>query len=213
MMTTPIDDILRDESEHRFGNLMQMLASNLDHQARAACAPQIRVALSAAAAQVVAVGKLQRALSRPLQRRNTNWAEDLQRICNLLEQTMLAPQGHVLIFSSQGSSDQPAPCHQIIQHLILIMTEFVINAAKHAFPADGVGTVNVSLSQTASGVTCCVADNGVGRFQTETGSNSRGMALVSQIAERVGGQCEWAFSLRGSRAAVSFPYRQLTTSS
>ncbi len=208
MVSTPIEQIMRDESEHRFGNLLQLFASSLDRQARAAGATPTRTALAAASAQVVALGTLQRTLSSPWQGRNADWTEDLRRICNLLEQTTLAPQGHALMFSSQGFSDGEPPCHDITKTLVLIMTEFVINAAKHAFPADGIGTVTVTVSRTEMDITCVVADNGVGLVLDDAAASSRGMGLASQIAERVGGQCQWRFSLLGSRAAVSLPCRQ-----
>jgi two-component sensor histidine kinase len=200
-----LDELLQDEAEHRLGNFLQILVSGLDDQIRSADDPDVRAAIASAAAQIIAFGRLQQALG-DTSRRTPADVEDIRRVCNLLEQLALAPRGHRLVFASGGFPEGQPLRPEMAHRLLIVLTELVTNSAKHAFPADGVGEVTVSLTRGANDVVCQVTDNGIGLLVRGAADGSRGMTLAQRIVERAGGRCRWVFSMKGTVASVSLPF-------
>jgi two-component sensor histidine kinase len=73
----------------------------------------------------------------------------------------------------------------------LILNELVVNALKHAFPEDIVGTVQISLSERDHEfVTLEVSDNGKGLPESFdiTNINSLGFEIVNTLVRQIAGK-------------------------
>ena len=98
--------------------------------------------------------------------------------------------------------DKAIPCG-------LMVNELIINAIKHAFPADAPGRVSVSMSSDGGTVTLVVEDDGIGLpagFDVWA-ATTLGLQLVCTLAE----QLEATLVMRegpGARFQVSFTLEQ-----
>jgi two-component system, sensor histidine kinase PdtaS len=197
--------LMRDESDHRLGNFLQLIVANLDRAARGAADPVAQAAINAAAGQVQALGTLHHALAGSYGGDQVDCEANLRDICRTLEAFVLAPRGHRLRFSAQSRVAGAAPCAEQIRCLGTLVSELVINAGKHAFPAGAAGEVDVVLSLLPETVSCTVRDNGVGPAASGVLGGSRGMPLAQRLAEQAGGQCRWVFSACGTEARIDLP--------
>ena len=88
----------------------------------------------------------------------------------------------------------------------LIVTELVINALKHAFPAKPVGMITVGYSSTGSDWTLSVTDNDIGM---PTGSEALkaglGTGLVKALARNVQGEIQLSNADPGTAMTITRP--------
>ncbi|EPR30531.1 signal transduction histidine kinase [Alkalidesulfovibrio alkalitolerans DSM 16529] len=85
----------------------------------------------------------------------------------------------------------------------MITAELLLNAAKHAFPNNGQGTIRVRLHGRARHGVLMVSDNGVGLDATRSSCDSLGLELVKTLAGRLGGRLVLK-SAKGVRAICLF---------
>jgi two-component sensor histidine kinase len=86
----------------------------------------------------------------------------------------------------------------------LIVTELVINALKHAFPAGRGGEILVSYQSHASDWTLSVSDDGVGMTTGDTGRRSGlGTSIVEALAKQLGATVSLADTRPGTRISVA----------
>jgi two-component sensor histidine kinase len=83
----------------------------------------------------------------------------------------------------------------------LIVAELVTNSARHAFTGNG-GIISVELTNCATGVECCVEDNGSAVEDVRPG---RGLRIVAALTEKLGGTLDQRFGPRGTRSMLTFP--------
>ena len=81
--------------------------------------------------------------------------------------------------------EQAIPCG-------LLATEILTNSIKHAFPDQQKGKVTLALTQTGTGITLDISDNGIGLpLSIELGQgNSLGMQLIPAFIAQLGAQIE-----------------------
>lgn len=132
--------------------------------------------------------------------REMNGATYLELLCRGLDETCIRPRGGVLTLSSDPVT-LPGRCLQILG---TIVTELVLNAAKHALALRGEGSVKVEMQDGANGrVIVSVEDDGPGFRPIERKAN-RGLDIVERLARSVGGDCRMDNSKSGSRVIVEF---------
>lgn len=130
----------------------------------------------------------------------------LQALCESLYLLVLEPRGHAITFETLPGEPGPFPLRSDLAHsLVLIVSELVINAAKHAFPAGTPGSIRVMLQRSGNRLSCAVVDDGTSRLSRDNCFNSQGMRLARDLAERAGGNCSWVFSPTGTEAQISLP--------
>jgi two-component sensor histidine kinase len=83
----------------------------------------------------------------------------------------------------------------------MIVHELINNAAEHAF-ASGGGKIRVELAPAGGFVQCRVLDNGSAAASVESG---RGLHIISELTEGLGGRFEQSFGSAGSAFVVTFP--------
>jgi two-component sensor histidine kinase len=83
----------------------------------------------------------------------------------------------------------------------MIMHELIDNAARHAF-ARGRGTIRVELACAGAFVECRVLDDGSAAASVQPG---RGLKIINELTNGLGGRFEQSFGSRGSMSVVAFP--------
>jgi chemotaxis protein methyltransferase CheR len=112
----------------------------------------------------------------------------LTKLCDSLAKSMIGADRPVSVVVEAGSG--AAVSSQAVS-IGLIVTELLINAVKHAFPADQTGKIRVGYASTGSEWRLSVSDNGVGRVSQDGRPTSTGLgtsiveALAHQLQARV----------------------------
>jgi two-component sensor histidine kinase len=85
----------------------------------------------------------------------------------------------------------------------LIISEFITNAARHAFKSRA-GNISVAVKPALERIVCRVSDNGSSSMSFMPGS---GTHLIEALAADIDGYVERRFSKSGTTATLSFPNR------
>jgi two-component sensor histidine kinase len=160
--------ILAKEIHHRVKNGLQLVASLLAMQARAAEQPQVRAALADAEMRVIAVARVYDHLSVSVDAVSVELGAFLSELCASLVAS--APEHHLKFICAEQIE---APSERAI-YLGLIVNELVTNAIKHAYPQGG-GEIIVRVQ----------SDRG-GRLSVEVIDHGVGVPLVGTTAKRTG---------------------------
>lgn len=176
------DNLIRDkamllqEVQHRVANSLQIIASVLMQSARQVQSDEARGHLQNAHHRVMSIAALQRQLST-----STTGAVEvrfyLTQLCRSLGASMIADPDRLSI---QVAVDNSSVVPDVSVSLGLIVTELVINALKHAFPEQMMGTIRVDYRSSGDDWTLSVTDNGIGM---PTGSEAPKSGLGSGIVE------------------------------
>jgi two-component sensor histidine kinase len=83
----------------------------------------------------------------------------------------------------------------------MILHELINNAARHAVGA-GIGRIRVELATAGECVACKVLDNGSAAESVQPG---RGLRIISELANGLGGRFEQRFGRQGSMFVITFP--------
>lgn len=155
-------EILQHEAQHRMANSVQIVASMLQQSAHDATTPEARRELQIAHERVMAITTLERLLSDTA-KGQVSLAAYLRSVTHGLGQSLLPPDGSVSIRTrcAEVSTDAATATS-----LGLVVTELVINAVKHAFPAGLAGAITVTFAQADvdpdTGWELTVSDDGAG---------------------------------------------------
>jgi len=129
-------------------------------------------------------------------------ADYLAAICKDLEE--VAPNCYV---SFEASGTLSLPTDRAIG-LALVVTELVVNAAKHAYPAEAHGRIWVRLTVSESGTaSVTVRDVGAGLpVDFESGKSGRlGMRLTRALAKQAGGELRAERLTPGTEFVLEMP--------
>lgn len=197
-------DFLLQELQHRISNSLQIIASILLLKAGTVSSEETRVHLRDAHQRVLAVASLQRAIDAANGARSIPLRAYLLRLCECLENAMIAPERMIKLEVKIDEVDAPA-----VQatSLGLIVTELVINALKHAFPVDAPGhVITVSLTAMQDLWRLGVRDNGVGNSGDHAPSHKGlGTNIVTALAMQLGATVQRDFSATGADISLTFP--------
>jgi two-component sensor histidine kinase len=170
------------EFDHRFLNGLQWITALLTLQSRGAT-PEVAEQLAIAARRVVAFGSVHRRLHLLDNQRTAEFNQFLRALCEDLSDLLFqgAEDGHTL--SVEGTTIDMETATAI--PLGFIVTELVINAAKHAQ-----GDIIVRIGGTpAAGYSLSVLDDGPGVPSGFDPAHSKGlgMTIVLALVEQIRG--------------------------
>jgi len=175
--------VLVKEINHRVKNSLQLVSALLNLQA--GNDPEIGGLLRQASGRIMAIGRAHDRLYRSQQIDKIELADYLSAICKDLEE--VAPNCDVSFDASEAlflTTDRAVG-------VALIVTELVVNAAKHAYPAGARGRIWFRLTRPDSELaSVSVRDAGVGLpadFDAMK-SGRLGMRLTRALAKQTGGQ-------------------------
>jgi two-component sensor histidine kinase len=181
-------DVLMQEMQHRVANSLQIIASILLIKARTVRSEETRLHLQDAHQRVMSVAAVQQQLQALESSATIELGPYLSRLCETLAASMIGDRRPISLKVHVEGTASPSQAVSIG----LIVTELVINAFKHAFPADrSDGTVIVAYNLADSNWRLTVSDNGIGRPEGNSDKTNPGLgttiieALAKQLDARV----------------------------
>jgi two-component sensor histidine kinase len=181
------EDLLREkemlfqELQHRVANSLQIIASVLMQSARKVLSPETKGHLFDAHSRVMSVAALQRQLSAS-QVGDVRLRPYFIELCESIGASMI--HDHENLTLKVEADDDIATADASVS-LGLIVTELVINALKHGFPAQAGGGIVVRYTANRPGWVLSVSDNGVGMA---TGASRARAGLGTSIVEALANQ-------------------------
>lgn len=176
--------VLLDELSHRTRNDFTNIVTLLNLQARVA-SPEAKEALLSAADRVQSIARVHRRLEIVNERVVVDTKAYFNELCNDLRASRLALRPIAIECIAESyfvSLEKAVP-------LGLIVNESVTNAAKHAFPNDRQGTIQIRFQKTGGVYMLTITDDGVGRSD-RAGGNGLGSKLMQMLAGQLGSTVE-----------------------
>jgi two-component sensor histidine kinase len=187
-----------DEITHRTLNDYTAMLSMLRRASTGMSDAGAAAVLDAVAARLRAAATAYDAL-RPLRGSPVrNLDDDLERICASLTSSILADRTVRLTLASEHICLSARRSWQIS----LIVSELVMNAAKHAFSSFAEGGIHVNVRAIGGQIQCTVIDNGKA---SPCSTSGRGSNIVDALAADLGGKIVRHFSTNGSTVVLCVP--------
>lgn len=200
-------NVLRDEMDHRVKNSLASVGSAVRVYRRSVKRGEDpNEAFDAIARRIEAASALHEALHGSLSANAVNLGEFLPRITDLLRDS--SPSNVKLHCQVDRVIVTPA----VASATGVVVSEFVANAIKHAFPDGREGAVHVSGAFVGEGeykITC--TDNGVGDAGTKgvaSAVEGLGNRLVAASASQIGALLEHGAGAEGYRLELTVPIPQ-----
>jgi two-component sensor histidine kinase len=193
-------DLLLDELSHRTRNDFANVVTLLNLQARSAN-EEAREALTAAAERVQTIARVHRRLELHYDRVVVDTSSYISELCADLRLSRLAMRPIAIVCDAEShliSLEKAVP-------LGLIINESVTNAAKHAFPGQRQGKIDVTFRREANTYRLAVADNGVGDGDVSNGGI--GHRLIGMLAGQLGAEIEIVPQSPGMAVVVTIPVK------
>lgn len=196
-------EVLLAEVNHRVANSLTMVASMVGMQARASGNEETKRILADTQARINAVGVVHKQLYTSSNVQSVALPDFLPKLLEQIEGAMRSEGLSATVRKEIEAIEMPTD--QAIS-LGIILTEWVTNAFKYAYPA-GVGEIRVKLLRQGDGLAkVSVEDDGVGLGATPVPKGTGlGSKLVSAMAAGLGGTVEYLNRNPGTEARMILP--------
>jgi len=199
------DDLLREkavlhqELQHRVANSLQIIASVLMQSARRVPSEDARGYLVDAHSRVMSVATLQQQLAQS-RVGDVALRAYLTDLCASIGASMIQDHDKLIL---RVDADDGVATADVSVSLGLIVTELVINALKHAFPAGRGGNIVVGYQSHAPDWALTVKDDGVGMPKgAEPTKAGLGTSIVQALAKQVGATVEVSDAHPGTKVSI-----------
>ena len=188
------------ELQHRMANTLAILQANCRVEFASVSDPVLREGLRRHESRILRLAELHHFLSRGADRSEIKAADYFQSLCDVLRRSILGPLAIRCEFCAGEGVLDATTC----EWLGLIVSELVMNAAKHAFPERTGGRIRVELYAPDGMAWCCtVSDNGCGmRKTTAAGAGSR---IVDSLVRMLEGEMAIDSGAAGTAVTIRFP--------
>jgi two-component sensor histidine kinase len=190
--------LLLREMHHRFGNTLTVLASVLRSEFAQSASPQLQKSIARCEARIVALGNLHRSL---MVGAASDWISVqcyVVHLCKALSEAVLKPLGVRCEVVADAGEFPSERC----ERLGLVITELVMNTAKHAFHERNDGLVRIELINRSNSLVCVVSDNGKGTDMAPPGVGSK---ILMQLVRSLGGCLVRKSGHNGTSVIVTCP--------
>lgn len=194
--------LLFAESNHRIKNNLQLIATFLNVEARAAARPEIAAALNGAITRLLAVGQIHDQLSHA-NGEHVDLDTLIAKLCEQLNVSSL--DGQRIVLDCESSTQIVLPSRTATK-LGLLVNELTTNAIKHAFPGATQGSVHVWLRREDKHIVLTVQDDRRGFDGKMVGSGRR---FIDALASELNGSIAFAHG-SGTKADVRIPLSSVT---
>jgi two-component sensor histidine kinase len=193
--------VLLREVNHRVSNSLQLIASLLQFQARGAT-PEITEALMEAHGRVLAVAKVHRSLYTSQNVQSVSLHRYIEALAEDIESAAGDDSGGDS-FSLVADEIEIEPDRAVAVGVML--TELVLNARKHAYPA-GKGPIRIRLEAVEPNRSVLsVEDDGVGLTNGKAADSSKlGSVIIKAMAQKLGADMRYDPNHKGTRAIITF---------
>jgi PAS domain S-box-containing protein len=196
-------EILLEEMTHRVANSLQIIASIILLKARTVQSEETRRHLQDAHQRVMSVATVQEQL------RGTGLGDRIEigpylvKLCDSLAKSMIGADRSVpvVVEAGPGTADSS---HAV--SIGLILTELLINAVKHAFPAGRSGNIRVTYDTRGKEWRLSVSDDGVGRASQEgqpVATAGLGTSIVVALARQLDARVEVSSGPQGTIVSIA----------
>jgi len=194
-------EMLLDEMRHRVANSLQIIASILLMKARTVQSAETRRHLQDAHQRVMSVATVQEQLRGTGLGDRIEVGPYLKKLCDSLGQSMIGTDRSIAVVVDAEAGS--AVSGQAVS-IGLIVTELLINAVKHAFPAGRSGTISVKYQASPSNWRLSVSDDGIGRVGEDGQLSPPGLgtSIVEALAHQLGAQVEISSGPNGTTASI-----------
>jgi two-component sensor histidine kinase len=195
--------ILLEEMQHRVANSLQIIASIILLKAKTVQSEETRIHLQEAHQRVMSIAAVQQQLHASGVVGPVEMVPYLTRLCETLAASMIGgdrPISLKVIGEGGRATTRQA------ESLGLIATELVMNALKHAFPANKTDCrIIMAYEVDRTNWKLSVADNGLGKpdgvfAQPKTGL---GTGIVKALAQQLGATVETSASPEGTTVSIT----------
>ena len=187
------------EVQHRVANSLQIIASVLMQSARRVQSEEARGHLHNAHHRVMSIAAVQKQLSTS-QGGNVELHSYFTQLCESLGASMISEEDRLSISVAVDDSAVEA---DVSVSLGLIVTELVINALKHAFPEQKVGTIKIDYRSTGSDWTLSVTDDGVGMpVGGDAPKAGLGTGIVEALVRNLQGEIQLSDAKPGTAVTI-----------
>lgn len=176
------------EIHHRIKNNLNMICGLLALQAMHLEESGCSEALKAVRSRVISIAKVHEKLYSSEHIDTIQADEYFESLADSLRRSYVFPDGVELHINSEKLELEPDK----LMPVGLIVTEFLTNALKYAFPHGGPGAINLSFRKDPTHYILTVADDGIGLPEDVSLSASKtlGLELVQGLVMQVGGELE-----------------------
>jgi two-component sensor histidine kinase len=195
--------VLLEESRHRVGNSLQIVAAIILLKANSVDSEDTRRHLHDAHKRVMSVAAVHEHLYATAASGPVELMPYLEKLCEALSQSMI---GDNRTISLTARGDGGGATRRDAESLGLIVTELVINAVKHGFGEDiRDGKITVSYDVSGRDWKLTVADNGVGLPEGVFAKPKTGLGtgIVKALAKQLDAQLVTASSSEGTTVTVT----------
>ena len=162
-------------------NTLCLLIAGLRRDFAQVTNPELKAALRRHEAQIAGIGELHRLLAAEAAPEERVIASYFRPLCNALGCAVLAPLNvRCEVFLADGTL-RAEQCEK----LALIISELVMNAAKHAFPNNTAGSVRIDIFHEGGICRCTVSDDGTG---LGSGLAGCGSSIINILVEQLDGR-------------------------
>ena len=201
------DDLLREkavlhtELQHRVANSLQIIAGVLMQNAKRVPSADARSYLVDAHSRVMSVAALQRQLAKS-SAASVSLRSYFTELCDSIGASMIQDRDRLVL---RVEADGGVATADVSVSLGLIVTELVINALKHAFPAGAAGSIVVGYRSDAPDWTLTVTDDGVGMPRgAGPATAGLGTTIVEALARQVGATVDVGDASPGTRVSIAY---------
>jgi two-component sensor histidine kinase len=199
-------ELLLEEMQHRVANSLTIIASILMLKARTVQSEETRQHLKEAHSRVMSVAAVQDHLHAAGQISSIEMAPYLSKLCEALAESMIGESRPISL--KVEIAEGRLPSRQAVS-IGLIVTELVINALKHAFPAvTRAGQVVVAYKVTGTNWKLSISDNGIGVPEGRArplGQEKSGLgtSIVKALAQQLEAQVEAVSGPTGTIVSIT----------
>jgi two-component sensor histidine kinase len=199
-------ELLLEEMQHRVANSLTIIASILMLKARTVQSEETRQHLQDAHSRVMSVAAVQNHLHSAGQIGSIEMAPYLSRLCEALAESMIGESRPISL--KVEVTEGHVPSQQAVS-IGLLVTELVINALKHAFPAaTRAGRVVVAYEVAGTNWKLSISDNGIGVPDANVGrlgqkKSGLGTSIVKALAQQLEAQVDVVSGPTGTIVSIT----------
>jgi len=193
--------LMLKEIDHRVKNSLAAIMSVIRIQLRGSDDEKVNAALRDVETRIGRIALLHEQLYRASSSHEIDFADYVARVGEMLRASV--PDGVRIETETVPFLGDARQASQFG----VIMTEFVMNSAKHAFPEGRAGTIRIALRLEADEIELRCEDDGVGRVNGSVPGAGLGLRLMQASAQQAGGELEILRGARGFGVVVRAPAR------
>ena len=191
-------ELMRKEMDHRVKNSLASVAGMVRLQISRASDPALRAALDMVQQRLRSISLLHEELYRTAGDDQADLGRYLTTLQAMLQEG--APEGVTLEFDADHAIVSPLKASAVG----VIVSEFVMNSFKHAFPDERPGKVTVTLKETGTEIELVCRDDGAGAGEIAPQKRGLGLRLISAYASQLGGAAVFRDAGPGFELRLSF---------